>query len=246
MDEGSVLQPKRWSVTSEAMLRTVAEQLKLPLMQVARQAELARLHGGVTQDELLRMQTSADAALQMVDCYLLGMSVAEQGVLLEVEPVSVSSLFVETAHELEAFARQYKVDLALKLGGKYAPVMAHRAGLKAALLSLGYTMIEALPSLDSEMHRPQLSLAVHRTPKGISVGLYGEEKWLDADDLRKARELCGTAKQPLAAASSTSGAGVFVADVLFRAMHSQLRVGRYRNLNGLAATLQTSQQLRFV
>jgi len=44
-------------------------------------------------------------------------------------------------------AKQYQCKLELHLSGRYEPVMANKAGLEAALTSLGYVFIEAQSTL---------------------------------------------------------------------------------------------------
>ena len=122
--------------------------------------------------------------------------------------------------------------------------MAHRQGLQSALVSLGYSLIEALPSLD----RPQLrlELAAHRCRYGIVAGVYCEADELTTDALRQGRKLYGRARQPLTGVSASSGAGVFVADALLHAMQSQLTVSKHNKLRGLGAVLQPSPQMQLV
>jgi hypothetical protein len=223
------------------LLRSVADQLKQPLTTIARQAELGELTSDPALVDLAAVRTHATAALTLVDCYLLGLQLVQEQATLSLEPVSVSSTLVEIAHELDGFARQYDARLELRIAGKYEPVMAHRAGLKSALLALGYALLESYP-----LTGRQLTLAVHRTPHGIVTGLYGDYEQLSAAHWRKALELQGKAPQPFSALCKGSGAGIFVAETILQAMSTRLRVGRHQKQQGLATTLQASQQLSFV
>lgn len=232
--------------SANRLLVSIAEQLKLPLLHIARQAELDAQRGFASSEDLLRMQLSAEAALRLVDSYLLGLQLSQQQTQLQLEPVSLSSTLVDIAHQLDGFAKLYDIDLELHIAGKYAPVMAHAAGVRAAFLSLGYTFIEALPSLQTDRRRLSLRLAAHRTPHGLVAGLYSDATGVSGDDLRKAQNIYGTARQPFATLSSTGGAGIFVADTIFKAMESKLRVGHHQKLTGFAATLQPSRQLQFI
>jgi len=229
--------------SDEAMLllRSVAEQLKLPLTTIARQAELSQLVGDASVVDARSIHTHAQAALTLVDSYLLGLQLANGAQALELEPVSVSSMLVDVAHELDAFAEQHGVRLSLHIAGKYEPVMAHRQGLRAALLSLGFALLENYP-----LGQNALTLAVHRTPHGIVTGLYGIYESVSADQWRRALELVGRAAQPMTTLTAGSGAGLFVAEAIMRSMETRLRVGKYRKQQGLAATLLPSQQLQFV
>ncbi|HKR82123.1 MAG TPA: hypothetical protein VJR27_03920 [Candidatus Saccharimonadales bacterium] len=231
---------------TDRLLLSIAEQLKLPLLHIARQAELDAAAGQPSVENLLRMQLSAEAALRLVDSYLLGLQLSQQQAQLELEPVSLSSTLVDIAHQLDGFAQLYDIDLELHVAGKYTPVMAHAAGIRAAFLSLGYTFIEALPNLQADRRRLALRLAAHRTPHGLVAGLYSDATALTSQDLRTAQRLYGTARQPFTQLSATGGAGIFVADAIFRAMASKLRVGRHQKLTGFAATLQPSRQLQLV
>jgi hypothetical protein len=150
-------------------------------------------------------------------------------------------MLVDVAHELKDFAEQYHVEVELDIAGKYEPVMAHPRGLKSALLSLGYALLEGYTS-----HSRVLTLAVHRTPHGIVTGLYGDYEQLSSRQWRQAMQAYGQARQPFQALTSGTGAGIFVAQTILEAMTTKLRVGKHLKQHGLATTLQPSQQLQFV
>jgi hypothetical protein len=234
---------KERRVASEQLLLSVAEQLKLPLLQIARRAELSLLEGST--DSLHEMQTTADMAIRLLDNYLFGARLAlEDKYRLEMEPVSISSVLYDTGQQLDAMAKLYGVELQLSLGGKFGPVMAHRHGLQSALVSLGYSLIEALPSLENTTLK--LELAVHRCRYGIVTGLYSEVEQLTTEALRQGRKLNGHARQPLATLTHSSGAGVFVADAILQAMDSELKVSRHHNLYGLGTLLHPTMQIQLV
>jgi len=228
------------------LLRSVAEQLKVPLTTIARYAELQDYSSDSQSLDLAPIRTHAAAALTLVDSYLLGLQLMRDQTSLLLEPVSVSSILTEAAHELSGLAGQYNTRLELHLAGKYGPVMAHQFGLKAAILALGYGLLEGGPRSSTHPDQPNsLVLAAHRTTQGITTGIYGEGQSIDSGSWRRAASLKHTASQPMSAVSG-SGAGLFVADAILQAMDAQLRVGKYRNRKGLATTLPASQQLAFV
>jgi K+-sensing histidine kinase KdpD len=223
------------------LLRSVAEQLKTPLTVIARQVELGELSGDRHNIDTAVIRSQATTALTLVESYLLGLQLLHEQTELIMEPVSVSSMLVDVAHELEGFAKQYGTSLELRIAGKYEPVMANKRGLKSALLSLGYALLEGYP-----LQQGKLTLAVHRTPHGIVTGVYGDYEYLSSQQWRRALELQNGARQPLAALTSGSGAGIFVAQTILQAMTTKLCVGKHLNQHGLATTLQPSQQLQFV
>ena len=244
--QGEPSQPAQASLEANGRLFMVlAEELKLPLQQIARAAELGRIRNEAGPELLTSMQVSADTALQLLDGYLLSLQLlARPADALLLEPVSVAAVLHETAEQLGTIAREYSVQLELVVEGRYEPVLAHRHVLECALLALGHALIEALSATGARQLR--LQLASHRTRYGIVAGLYGEFAGLTPRLLRQARYLQGVARQPLADALLGSGAGVFVADALLGAMSSQLRVGRFQKMPGFAVTLPASEQLQLV
>ncbi|HVS58264.1 MAG TPA: hypothetical protein VHD60_00805 [Candidatus Saccharimonadales bacterium] len=232
-------------VLSQNLLLSIAEQLKMPLQQIARHAELSQL--SATPADLGAIQATADTALSLIDNYILAVKLALEepyGLGLATEPVSVSAVLYDVGQQLHTHAKAYGVGLELSIDGKYGPVMAHRTALQAALTSLGYSLIEAMPAAESSQLR--LQLAAHRCRYGIVAGLYSDMRQITTDALRQGRLLHGHSRQPITAVSHTSGAGMFVADALFAAMRSQLKVSRHHNLYGLGAIFQPNHQMQLV
>ena len=229
----------------ERLLDVLAEQMKMPLMQIARLAELSQLADSTSVD-LADIELTADSALRLIDSYLLSTKLARAQNSLQLEPVSVSAVLNETAHQLSKLASQYDCSLELHLAGRYEPVLAHQAGLEAALISLGYAFIEAQASNNYQQH-PIIKLAAHRGKNGIVAGLFsGADDNLSATLYRRGRGLYGQARQPLSNLTASSGAGIFVADSLLASMSAKLRVAHHQRLTGLAATLMPSQQMVLV
>ncbi|MDB5185773.1 MAG: hypothetical protein JWL85_296 [Candidatus Saccharibacteria bacterium] len=228
------------AVSQERLLRALAEQLKLPLLHIARQAELAAMTGSTSVPNTTITQT-ASMALQLIDGYLLSTDLhAQQS--LHLEPVSISSVLHDTAQRLQFLARQYNCEVEIHLAGKYEPVMGHRESLETAFTMLGYSFIESI----TEGKDRRLVLAAHRSGKGLVAGVFGNHPGLTADMYRRARALYGNSRQALPTVSPASGAGVFIADSLLAPSGSPLRVARHQKLNGLAATLFPSQQMQLV
>ena len=223
----------------------MAEELKLPLQFIGRQAELQMLRP--TTLCLQDIQKSADMTVQLLDGYALSLRLSlEPKTRLILEPVSVSAVLHETMAQLRDVANQYGVTLNLHIQGRYEPVMAHRQALQSALISLGYALIEALPASGAGNAKRHVQLATHRTKQGIVAGMYGDMDALTPHMFERARQLHGFARQPLVGTLPGSGAGVFVADALMTAMASRLRVGRFQKLPGFAVTLMASEQLQLI
>lgn len=231
------------SILSQNLLLSLTEQLKLPLLQIARQAELDSLLP--SPNTLPTIRIVADSALKLIDSYVLGVQMATQETgFFEKEPVSISSVLYDAAAELAPLAKAYDVTIDLQVDGRYGPVTANRRGLQAALVSLGYALIEALPALETSQLRLQLS--AHRCRYGVVAGLYSDAQQITTDALRQGRRLYGHARQPLTGISPSSAAGIFVADALLHGMDSELTVSKHRKLYGLGAILQPNPQMQLV
>lgn len=229
-------------ILSQQLLLSVAEELKLPLLQIARQAEQAQLTPD--QANLKTIQASADSALKLLDNYVLGVRLALEPTHLDVESVSVSSVLYDTGQQLDSLAKNYGVDLELGIAGRYGPVLAHRQGLQAALVSLGASLIEALPAQDNSQLK--LYLATHRSRYGIVAGIYADTKQITSQALEHSRRLQARSRQPLINFTHTSGAGIFVADTILKAMDLSLITSRHHRLHGLGTVLQPNHQLQLV
>jgi hypothetical protein len=233
------------SGTAERLFVSLAEELKLPLLQIARQAELGRATGQDSAAGFEHIQTTADATLQLIDGYLLGLRLhAEPDERFALTPVSISGVLHDTQAKLAKIAETYGVTLELNVQGRYGPVMVHPLALQTALVNLGLSLIEAMPAMNSG--QLCLHLAAHRTRYGIVAGMYCEVEDLTPEVWRRAQSLQGQARQALVSVSPGSGAGVLVADAILAAMSSRLRVGRFQKQAGFAVTLPPSRQLAFV
>jgi hypothetical protein len=229
-------------ILSQQLLLGVAEELKLPLLQIARQAELAQLSG---TKNLTGVQAAAQTALQLLDNYVLGVRLALEPQHFPLEAVSVSSVLYDTSQQLDAFAKSYGVELELNIAGRYGPVLANRQGLQAALVSVGAALIEAIPALESP-RQLTLHLATHRSRYGVIAGVYADTRQLSNEALQRGRRLQGRSRQPLLNLSQSNGAGIFVADAILHAMDLHLMASRHHRLHGLATVLQSNHQLQLV
>lgn len=229
------------TMLSQQLLLNVADHLKMPLLQIARRAEQARLSNN---PDLEGLQTSADAALRLIDSYALSVRLSMEQQPATLEPLTISSLLYDTGQALDGLAKNYGVSLELSIAGRYGPVMAHREGLQAALVSLGSALIEALPALQGSQLK--LQLATHRSRYGIVAGMYADTKQFSQLALQKGRALQTHSRQPLLGMTHTSGAGIFVADALLHAMQLNLVASRHGGLHGYGTVLQPNHQMQLV
>lgn len=228
----------------ELLFRSLAEQVKLPFIQITHAAELSRQKpdpAGLKQlFETISLTSSA--ALRLIDGYLLSVQLQREP-QLPLEPISLGSVLYDTAHVLDGYAKAHDCEIDLQISGKYEPVMARREILQAALISLGYSFIEA--SVPNKT-RSRITIVVRKNAHGINTGIFSATEGLSGSLFKQAKLLKGLVRQPMGGFSTGSGAGVFVADSLFSYLESPLKSGRFRSQQGLSATLAPSRQLSFV
>ncbi len=221
----------------------LAEQMKAPLIKASRTAELARMMQDNTR--LNEIEYIADMGLDLIDSYILSLKLQAAGEDVQLQSVSLSATLNDVAHSLQKLQSANSFDIELHIVGKYGPIMAHPAGLHAALMNIGKVLMTAQSEREITS-RPVIKLTARRTPRGIAAGIFSTVDGLDAATFAKSRKLYGTAAQPLSQLTSENGAGIFIADSLLQTMSSSLRVSHYKKLSGLAATFMPSQQLTLV
>lgn len=220
----------------------LAQQLRLPLLKIARNAELSTQTGSTEQ--LNDIESTAAGALALLDNYLLALKRSRLGED-NLEPVSISALLHRVTQRLQPVAQQHNCDVELNLAGRYEPIMANSHALEAALISLGYVFIEAESTKD-HTKRPIITIAAHRSRWGIVAGLFTNAEGLTTDMYRRAKGLYGKSEQPFTQFTAQPGAGVIIADTLLTSMATQLRIAHHQKLPGLAATFQPSEQLSLI
>lgn len=219
---------------SQRLTIALAEQLKLPLVQIAH-----GLESGAFQP--LSLAENARLAIRLIDSFLLTNTGKNQE-SLPLEPVPLSAVLQDVAHQLYGHANRYDCQIKLDIAGRYQPVMAHRGHLQAALLALGYSFVEAAGANNT---RASITLAAHRTKQGISGGIFGLNN-MRSQLFNKARQLYGQVPQPLTGDAASSGVGLFIADTLLAQMNAPLHTSRHNRQKGLAATFIPSTQLKLV
>lgn len=230
---------------SQRLFACLAEDMKLPLLQIARQVEFAKINPVAADDSLVG--TLASSALEMIDGYLLCLRLQQDPELkFAVQPTSVASTLYDARAKLHATASSYNVRLELDIAGKYGPVLAHRQALLAALVGIGQSVISILPN-NKNGRASNLYLSAHSGVHSIVAGIYSDDSSLfNSEVLRKGRELYGRARQPLASVSTSASSGIFIADTILKAMSLDLKAGKYRNKSGLAVSLPLSPQLQLL
>lgn len=218
------------------LLRALADELKLPLTQIARVAELAEINK--IQPQLNIIETTASNALRLIDGYMLATALGSQA-QLDLVPVSVTATLYDVAQDLYKLSKLYDATIDIRVKGGVGQVMANGPALRAGLDSLAYTLLSG--GIGGQ--KRTITLLAKHTKNGTMAGVLGSHAFVTAEDLQSARELYGRAHQPAGGITQNSGVGLFIADTLFSAMETKLRVIKSGRDAGLAVNLSISRQL---
>ena len=226
----------------DRLFKIIIEQIKLPLLHIARQTEAANYGSNVNYADI---NSVAEMSLKMIDSFLLTKGQNSQ-TSLELEPVSVSSVLNSAADNLYDMAKLYNCSVELRIAGKYGPVMSEKHKLEAALTMLGYSYIEANTANIVERKRGRILLTAYRSSKGLVAGVFSPEVSFTNEQFQKSLDSFGSTRQAIPEVIQSTGAGIFIANSLLNDLTTKLRVAHYKKLSGLAATLLPSQQLQFI
>lgn len=229
--------------TSDQLLKVVVEQIKTPLLHIARQAELASSGGAMLDSN--SVSSIADMAIKLIDSYLLSLPVLEQSEL-QLEPISLAAVLRTAADNLSGLAKLYDCQVELNITGRFAPVMGQQRQLEAAFTMLGFSFIEAQKPDSYKGKSRCIHLTSFKTHKGVAGGIFSTGMEFGNEELNRGLAAVGKARQTLPSISQGSGAGIFIADAILNNLASKLRVAHYHKMSGLAATLIPSRQLELL
>ncbi len=225
------------SVTAERdsrQERSLALQVQQALLQISQYAQI-----GTDSGE--EIDIVARRTLDMVNCYLLG-SQSEHQMQLQLESISLGSIAQDVLHHLTPTARQYGCKLQLKSAGSGHLIFADKQMTKAALVSLGHSLIEqAATSSDNG----EIVLALRGKTETQTAGIFSPNVSVKARSLNQLRLLTGMASKQCAPFAGT-GTGIALADALLQKMDKQLFVSRFQRASGFAVSFDQSKQLQIV
>jgi hypothetical protein len=227
---------------SDPLLMILAQQLKLPFLQISQHLELAK-RGEPLQ--LNQMSAITDMAIQLLEGYTLGESLKSGQTQLQLEPVAVSSVLHNSADQLAGIAKQYNCDIEINLRGRYSPIIGSRSGLETAITALGCSIIQSQNYGESKT-RAKVTLAAHRSRWGIVAGAFSSQGDISKMALKRAKLLYKHSQYPSFPSKIGDSAGIFIADLLFSLMSAKLFVARHNSCDGLAVTLTPSPQLKML
>lgn len=219
----------------DTTLRALAYELKNPLINIARRAELA------DESTFTQIQQTAEQTLALIDNYLLHAQTEYGQTRLDLSPTIMGSVLYDVSVQMRSQADSYNAEFIID-DRTHEPVMTHRQALTSVLTVFGQTLL----GVSSAKKRQKIILRGYKTRQGnLGVGLFTDFK-VSQDDLERALLLQGKAHMPLSQIESSSHASLAIADGLCRAIGGAMTVKHMGGLSGLATELPRSEQLALV
>jgi hypothetical protein len=219
----------------DTTLRALAFELKNPLINIARHAELA------DKNAASKIQHTAEQALMLIDSYLLHAQTEYGQTTLDLSPTIMGSVLYDVSWQMRTQASLHNTEIIID-DRAHEPVMTHRQALTSVLQVFGDTLL----GIGESNRRQQIILRGYKTRTGkLGIGMFTEAK-ISQTDLSRALLLQGRAYMPLSQLNNNSNASLAIADGLCRAIGGEMTVKHMGKLSGLATELPRSEQLAFV
>ena len=222
--------------TTNRAFVALAEQLKLPLLQIAYLSE-SKLDDW--NDAKLTTSRISRQGLRLIDAYLQARTQAQTS--LDLASIDSGAVLYDVATELMPLAKVQGFDVVIDKRSKQL-VMAHAKSLHTMLLLMGTCLIE---SADSDHVQPKkIILGTHSSKGGVVVGAFATGVNIGQHVLNVVRKLHGQAHQILPLANANIGVELVIADELGRQMDTAMKSYRHNSAQGFGSLLSVSHQLQ--
>lgn len=222
---------------TDTLFAALAEQLKTPLLQIARLSEVP-----YSVDTSASISLISGHALRLVDAYMQTQSQSQTKLLLE--PINTSAILYDVAQSLVPFAKRFDYGIQIDLRGKGVPIMGHKYSLQTMLTLLTVSLLEV--GTQDDLAPKTLVLGTHPSAKGMVVGVFSNRIALSQKSLQLIRQLHGRAIQVVPSLGQAGGAGLAIADRLSEQLEAPLKAYRHNSLFGIGSLLVPSRQLQLV
>jgi len=225
-------------------LVAAAHELKTPLTIITHLAaaleDEALVERRDRQVSLQRIQLSAERTLRLIHGLTTTYRLDGNQLSFDLQPVNVSQICEEVAHEMVPFAAMQDQRVELSLGQKQQLVVGDRELVHSVLFNLLDNAIRHTPP------QTTVNIAVRRRTDTVRICLHDDGPGLRPSDITKLQHRLGKQIQPIITRSSGSGLGLYIAQTLARAMGGRIGVGQVERGADFHLDLLHSRQLTFL
>jgi signal transduction histidine kinase len=227
-------------------LVAAAHELKTPLAIIAHLASALEDESLVTpaqrQASLQRIQLSAERTMRLIQGLTTSYRLSEQqlSLALNLQPVNITQVCEEVAHEIMPFAKLQGQELRLQLGQRSQLVVGDRELLHSVLFNLLDNAIRHTPP------DAPVSMHIRRRTEVVRVCVHDSGPGIQSSDMTQLKQRLGKQTQPIVTRSSGSGLGLYIASQLAGAMGGRVGVGTVKAGADFHVDLLHSRQLSFI
>jgi signal transduction histidine kinase len=218
-------------------LAVAAHELKAPLALIRQlsltlkdePAEHSLQHPEVRQ-LLDRLRLTSERSLRLVE--MLTRHARLEDSLFELEPVNVSQICEETAHEFMPLCAATGQSIEVHASKRSVLAVANYELLRSVAFGLYDNALA-----HSTSQKP-ISVTIGQQADTVRMGVRDYGPLVSADTFKNLRERLGKTKQPIGQRPNSSGLGLYIAGQFAEAMQGRLGAVRHRN-NGTTFYLDT-------
>lgn len=226
------------------LLKSIAEELRLPLIQISRLAELNLQNQKIDQKDIKKMESSADLAIQLLESFILGVEYSDRQIEIELSPITIGAVLNDVAHQVNKLATANNYDIELSVKSAH-PVMGNYEAIKMAYLNIAHTIITGSTRHENNRRSSLVFAVYNRGPKNMA-GIYSNNLDINKNVWERSINNFEKSRQKMPEFSHINGSGFFVASSILEAMSLELGPSKFHGDKGLAAGFPLSQQLQLV
>lgn len=227
-------------------LVAAAHELKTPLAIISHLASAMEDESYATPEQrragLQRIQLSAERTMRLIQGLTTSYRLNEQqlSLSLNLQPVNITQVCEEAAHEITPFADVHNQSLQLQLGQRSQLVVGDRELLHGVLFNLLDNALRHTP--------PEATVRMHirRRTELVRVCVHDSGPGIQPSDMTQLRQRLGKQTQPIVTRSSGGGLGLYIAQQLAGAMGGRVGVGAVKSGADFHVDLLHSRQLSFI
>lgn len=231
-----------YSVTGLDLLRTVGNELKLPLMHIANASSLLR-DGEYSLEELEgqyeQLEMSSRRMLQIIDSVLFAGQIETRQTMLNLKPTNVASVAHSVLVECRELAIKYDKCVELRITQALAPAAIDPVALHHSMYGLLDMLIRSAES-------SSVQVLVHHQANSVMITMRDDGPAISMQQIQTAFRRLGKATRPIKQLPSTTGMAFYVAHSLMKAMQGDLIVKQSGDERRLSLRMPLSQQLELV
>ncbi len=231
-----------YSVTGLDLLRSVGNELKLPLMQISNAASMLadgdyEEHERVEQYEQLEL--SSRHMLHIIDSVLFAGQVDTRQTMLRLEPTNVASVVHSVVQECRELAKKYEKRLTMRITQELSPAAVDPVALRHSLFGLIDMLVRSTES-------DYVEVLIHHQTDSVMITLRDNGPPISIKQIQSAFKRLGKATRPVKQLPNTTGMAFYVAFSLSRAMGGDLTIKRTGGERRLSLSLPLSQQMELM